>query len=78
MMDQAQEDTEIKLMAEYRQGVAQFEALLHRINENSDVIRIDMEAWAAFVHDELPSSLHWDEKMNDKARDDRPYLRAVK
>ena len=38
------------------------------VNHSSSLVKIDLDAWDAFVHDELPSEKSWDEKIAEARR----------
>jgi hypothetical protein len=41
---------------------------IHAVNLGSSVVSIDTKAFAAFIHDEIPSSEGWDEKIAEARR----------
>jgi len=46
---------------------AMTDAILN-VARSSSVMKVDYDAWAAFMHDELPDFQDWDEKISEARR----------
>jgi hypothetical protein len=69
-MSDDQLDNEYTAMRSLFDAMAIFELAVARVNNDSAVIKIDLDSWKDFVHDELPTARFWQERINE-ARDVR-------
>lgn len=67
-MSDDQQASEYAAMRALFDAMAIFELAAAKVNNDSSVVKIDLDAWKAFVHDELPSPKYWQTKINE-ARD---------
>jgi hypothetical protein len=78
MMDDQQLQTEDNLRKELRAAIGVLRAAIEAVNHGSSVTEIDLDAFEAFVHDEMPDDLGWDEKAHAAYREERWAAKGVR
>ncbi len=46
-------------------AVEQMWRAIHAVNIGSAIVKIDVNAFSDFIHDELPSEIYWSEKISE-------------
>lgn len=67
-MSDDQLDLEHRAQIALDEAIAAMSAAVAKVNWQSSVVKIDSVAWANFIHDELPTTEHWDEKIAEARR----------
>lgn len=66
-MSDAQRDNEYGCQARLAKAIYEMEQAIKMVNAESAIEKISMMAWTDFLHDEIPSTAAWDEKI-ERAR----------
>jgi hypothetical protein len=78
MMDDNQLAYEDKLRRQLAAAIANLRLTIIAVNHGSCVTEIDRDAFEAFIHDEMPSDLQWDERAHQRYVDDRWAMKGVR
>lgn len=65
LMSDWQRRTEEKTLARYRAALAELRAALQDVDAGSMLVRVDLEVFENFVHDELPKHDLWNTAIDE-------------
>lgn len=63
-MSDAQRDSEYGCQSRLAKAIYEMEQAIKMVNAESAVEKISLRAWQDFLHDEMPDTRQWDEKIS--------------
>lgn len=64
-MSDEQRDAEWALQKRLREALGELRGAIDAVNDGSVVVNVSLNAFLAFVHDEMPDEANWDEKISE-------------